>query len=277
VIAIAHNLSLTLGLSWKGDCGRTCGPAGYFAVFLMFLVLCGGVWLLLQSSFGPLQAYLISSVAFWGSWLVLAIIWFTGVPGIPIDRLPGIEKGIPASTPRYYGPTGTVATWDPLPADDPAVAGREFFNAEGTIRQGDTEQLKSAETEAATVIGEHYAEELGVKASEVGVPGVVVLTKKEFARSGGGIAYTRFTTGPAKAGETATPEERELIGKIKPATFVLKYDRGSVEQPTRMWLPTFFILFLGHMLWLIWYEKRHRPMPAPARERQREPEKVTVA
>jgi len=109
VIALAHNLSLTLGLSWKGDCGRTCGPAGYFAVFLMFLVLCGGVWLLLQSSFGPLQAYLISSVAFWGSWLVLAIIWFTGVPGIPIDRLPGIEKGIPASTPRYYGPTGTVA------------------------------------------------------------------------------------------------------------------------------------------------------------------------
>jgi hypothetical protein len=274
VIAVVDNLGLTLGLSWKGDCVRTCGPAGYFAVFLMFLVLCGGVWLLLQSSFGPLQAYLISSVAFWGSWLVLAIIWFTGVPGIPIDRLPGIDKGIPASTPRYYGPTGAVATWDPV--EDSEVAGREFFNAEGTVRQSDSDQLKSAETEANSIIAEHYAEELDVEASEIGVPAVVVLTKKEFARSGGGISYTRFTTGPAKPGATATPET-ELIGKIKPATFVLKYDRGSVEKPTRMWLPTFFILFLGHMLWLIWYEKRHRPMPAPARERQREPEKVTVA
>ena len=95
---------------------KTKGPRAVFAVVLMFLLLCGGVWLLLQSNFGPKQAYLISGVAFFGCWFVLSVLWLTGVPGVPL-RWIGLTD-IPRSTPQYYGPQGKLPTWQVLDTPD---------------------------------------------------------------------------------------------------------------------------------------------------------------
>lgn len=254
-----------------GKCaGRTCGAMGYFAVALMFLVLCGGVWLLLQSSFGPLQAYFISGAAFWGCWFILAIIWFTGVPGF---AMPFGIPDVPRSTPRYYGPQGGLPSWSEASTDvQSRIKDREAFwiDSEGTQRQSDVEQIKSAETAATDIIAKHYAEELKVEAAKIAVPQVAEITKREISRDGGDIKYIRLTIGPAKPGATATEEEADLIEKIKPANFILEFDPGTESLPTRIALLLTFGLFAIHMFGLMWYERRYRTVPITARERERE-------
>jgi hypothetical protein len=259
---------LAEGAEEAGKChGRSCGGIAVFGVALMFLVLCGGVWLLLQSSFGPLQAYLVSGAAFWGCWFVLAIIWFTGVPGIPIHYIPGISKDIPRSTPRYYGPQGDLPKWDPVSGS--AADRSDWIDSEGTQRPSDVEQIKSAETAATGIIANHYAAALKVDAKKIAVPQIAEITKREIARTGGDIGFIRLTVGPAKGGASATAEQQDLIKKIQPATFVLKFDPGTTELPTLIALPFTFGLFAIHMFGLIWYERRHRPAPVAARERER--------
>jgi hypothetical protein len=251
-----------------GKChGKTCGWMGYFAVALMFLVLCGGVWLLLQSSFGPLQAYLVSGAAFWGCWFVLAMIWFTGVPGFPIPDVFGAPD-VPPSTPRYYGPQGGLPSWSEGAS---GIGDRvSWIDSEGTQRPSDVEQIKSAETAATDFIAKHYAEQLKVEPAKITVPQVAQVTKREIARDGGGIKYIRLTTGPAKPGATATAEEQDLIEKVEPATFVLEYDSGTEALPTQVALPLTFGLFAVHMFGLLWYERRYRTVVVTPRERERE-------
>lgn len=280
----AQPLSQLLAVTEEaGKChGKTCGWMGYFAVGLMFVLLCGGVWLLLQSSFGPLLAYLISGAAFWGCWFVLAIIWFTGVPGFSMAWANAITPGnlfpdVPDSTPRYYGPTGEVPSWEQPSGGQIADLGdSDWIDAEGTQRQGDVDQITGAETAANDIIARHYAEELNVGADQIAVPQVAEITKREFVRDGGEIKYVRLTAGPAKPGETATGEEVDLIEKIKPATFVLSYNRGTVSRDTLIALPLTLGLFAIHLFGLMWYERRYRPITASisadqARERERIP------
>jgi len=255
-----------------GKChGKTCGWMGYFAVALMFACLCGGVWLLLQSSFGPLQAYLVSGAAFWGCWFVLALIWFTGVPGFPI---PGnFVPDVPRSTPRYYGPQGGLPSWAEATPDVQArIKDRAAFwiDSAGTQRQSDVEQIKSAETAATDIIAKHYAEELKVEPAKIAIPQVAEITKREIARQGGGIKYVRLTTGAAKPGETATGEQQDLIKQVEPASFIFEYDEGTESLPTQIALPLTFGLFAIHMFGLIWYERRYRAVVVTDRQRERE-------
>lgn len=253
--------------------GKTCGPVAVFGVVLMFGMLAGGVFLLLQSNFGVLQGYLISATAFWASWFVLAIIWFTGVPGIPLSSIPGINKDIPRSTPRYYGPQGSLPTWIPAtPADDARLADSpEFIPAAGTQKKSDQEHLKSAETAAADVISAKYAAEFGTDKTKVTVPGTVLVDEDatQIIRSGGSIKYIKFTTKAATAGPTATEEERALIQKVKPETFLFKLKSGTQAVQTYIAVPLMFVLFLVHLLGLMWYERRHQPVAVAARQRER--------
>jgi hypothetical protein len=269
VIALAAHpaaQALITAAEESGKCnGRTCGPMAVFGVALMFAVLCGGVWMLLMSSYGALQAYLVSSIAFWGSWFVLAIIWFTGVPGLPLPFLPDI----PASTPRYYGPQGRLPTWEPAEgATAASITG--WTPAKGTTRDSDVDAIKSAETAATEPIAEHYAKQTGAEAAKITVPGTVAITNTEITRSGGKIKFIRFTTDKATAGPTATAEEKALIAKITPGTFVLSYDRGTEAVQTLIALPLTFGLMVIHLFALIGYERRHRPgATTTAREREK--------
>lgn len=277
MIALAAPLTLaaTEGNWFVQKChGKTCGPMAVFAVLLMLGVLCGGVFMLLQSNFGLLQGYLISGTAFWASWLVLAIIWFTGVPGVELSKLQAFKKDIPTSTPRYSGPQGTAPSWLPVTEVE---RGRldgspDFIAAAGTR---DQDALKSAETAATEEIAKYYAQQLGVDAAQITVPGTVVIdpNSTEIVRSGSGasqIKYVKFATKAATAGPTATEQERALIGKVQPASFIVKQEKGTLAWPTYIALPLTFLLFLLHLLGLMWFERRNRPVPATtARERER--------
>ena len=253
--------------------GHTCGAVAYFGVALMFLVLCGGVFMLLQSSFGLLQGYLISGVAFWMSWFVLALIWFTGVPGVRIDMLPGIDRAIPQSTPRFYGPQGEVASWHEVSsAETDAVNARtDFVPAVGSSREADKEAVSGAESAATGVISKFYAGKLGTEAASVTIPGTVLIDKEatQIVRAGG-IKYVKLTTKAAVPGETALPEEKELIAKVKPATFLFELDKGTESLPTYIALPLTFGLFALHLFGLMWYERRHKPAAVGARSMERE-------
>jgi hypothetical protein len=269
VIALASHpaaQALVTAAEESGKCnGRTCGPVAVFGVLLMFAVLAGGSFMLLSSSFGVLQAYLVSSIAFWGSWFVLAIIWFTGVPGLPLPVVPDI----PQSTPRYYGPQGRLPSWEPAPGAL-ATSLTNWISAAGTQRDSDTEAIKSAETAATETIAEHYAAQTGAEKSKITVPGSAQITNTEISRSGAAIKYIKFTTDKATPGQTATEEEKAVIAKITPATFVFVHDRGTESLQTLIALPMTFILMAAHLFALIWYERRHRPgATASASERER--------
>ena len=83
------------------------------------------------------------------------------------------------------------------------------------------------------------------------------------------LKYVKFITKAATPGETALPEEKALIAKIKPTTFILKLDKGTESLQTRIALPLTFGLFLLHLVGLMWYERRHRPVSVAERERER--------
>jgi hypothetical protein len=240
----------------------------------MFGMLAGGVFLLLQSNFGLLQGYLISATAFWASWFVLTIIWFTGVPGIPLSSIPGIKHDIPRSTPRFSGPQGSLPTWIPATAADEAQLANspDFIPAAGTQKKSDQDHLKSAETAATDVIAAKYAADLGTDKTKVTIPGTVLVDEDatQIVRSGGSIKYIKFTTKAATAGQTATEEETALIQKVKPATFLFKLKSGTQAVQTYIAVPLMFGLFLIHLLGLMWYERRHQPVAVTARQRERE-------
>lgn len=269
--------ALVQGVEVVGKCngsGKTCGPVALFGVLLMFGLLAGGVFMLLQSNFGMLQGYLIAGTAFWASWFVLTIIWFTGVPGIPLSSLPGITKDIPRSTPRFYGPQGKAPIWLPLSAQEQSrlADSPRFIPASGTQLKSDQDSLKAAETAAAETMAAHYAGLLGTDPKRITVPGTVLVDEPstEIIRSGGGIKYIKFASKAATAGPTATDDERANIPKIKAAIFIFRLDRGTVALQTYIALPLTFLLFLVHLLGLMWYERRHRPVSAAERQRERE-------
>ena len=258
-----------LQLAQEGE--KTKGPRAVFGVILMFLILCGGVWMLLQSSFGPKQAYLISSVAFWGSWLVLSLVWLTGVPGIPM-------LGIPRSTPQYYGPQGAEARWEVAgPNGSPDIqekftkfeeANRESFitidDSAGSIATSDR---ASAEAAAGELVSEHIAVRLGVGAHDIAVPTVVQVTETELAREGGRFKYARVTFDATEVTATDNEPMKELKSRIEPVTMTLVLNTGNLAEPTYWSILLFMVLFLGHLGALVKYELNRVPQPQGAPER----------
>jgi hypothetical protein len=255
---------------------RTKGARAVFGVILMFGILCGGVWMLLQSSFGPRQAYLISGTAFWGCWLVLSFIWLTGVPGFKVGPI-----DIPRSTPKYYGPQGAEQRWviaDPIGhadakkkfdqfADDPKNA-RAFTIIDESVQDPKSQQAMAAATAAAQeLVPEAYAVELGIGASDITVPNVATVTQVQLARSGGEFRYARITFGPAQPNATDNEPAKALIGRIKPKTFDLYLESGSLAQPTYWAILIFFVLFAVHVALLTIYELNRVPQPQGAPER----------
>lgn len=252
---------------------KTKGARAVFGVILMFLLLCGGVWMLLQSSFGPWQAYLISSVAFWGSWLVLATIWLTGVPGIE-------ALGIPRSTPKYYGPQGAERSWEvvrPWGEDEELVRAFDrfaernpngFFKIDESLKDPNAQtQRAAAESAANTLAAEEYARELGVGASDITTPDVVRITEVRLGKEGGEFKYARVTYGPAEVNTTTNEPKKALIGRIRPKTIDLALHSGSLAEPTYWSLGIFTVLFLGHTALLVRYEQKHVEQPAGSPER----------
>ena len=251
---------------------KTKGPRAVFGVILMFTILCGGVWMLLQSSFGPWQAYLISGVAFWGSWLVLATIWLTGVPGI---------GPIPRSTPQWYGPQGSEKAWvvvNPHGEDEELKkkfdefaresGDRGFFRIDESLTdQGTQTQRAGAETAANARISEEYARDLGRGAADITTPGVIVVTETMLGKEDGEFRYARVTYGPAEINATTNEPTKELIGLIKPKTIELTLHSGSLSEPTYWALLLFAVLFLGHAALLTRYELKHVTQPEGAPER----------
>lgn len=252
---------------------KTKGPKAVFGVVLMFLILCGGVWMLLQSSFGPKQAYLISGVAFWGSWLVLSLIWLTGVPGIPL-------LGIPQSTPKYYGPQGAEARWEvagPNGTDDLQREFREFEEDpenEGAFIAVDesagpiaTADKAAAEAAAGELVSEFVAVRLGIGAGDVTVPNIIEVTETRLAREGGRFKYAQVTFGPAEVTDIDNEPTKELKGRIEPVTMTLVLDTGSLATPTYYAIALFGVLFLAHLGMLVKYELNRVPQPQGAPER----------
>lgn len=252
---------------------KTKGPRAVFGVALMFLILCGGVWMLLQSSFGPKQAYLVSSVAFWGSWLVLSLLWLTGVPGVPL-------LGIPQSTPKYYGPQGAEARWEVAGPNGSAALQEDYKKFEedpdnegafiaidesaGPLATGDK---AAAEAAAGALASEYIAVQLGVGAADVPVPTVVEVTETRLAREGGRYKYATVTFAAAEEAATDNEPTKELKARIKPVTMTLVLDTGSLAAPTYYAIGLFLVLFLAHLGMLVKYELNRVPQPQGAPER----------
>lgn len=249
------------------------GTTAVVAVVLMFGMLCGGIFMLLQSSFGPKLGYLITGTAFWGCWFVLSLLWFTGVPGVP---MPGKIPDIPTSTPRFLGPQGTDAHWEVI--DTPAEESRftideaEFVEVpedSDVIDQDLTAEVTAAETAANEVIGPVYAKELGVEESSLIPDQTFTITKTEIIRENRKVSRARVTTGPVKVTDTDTEDEKALIAKIEPKTFVLGLERGSLSKPTYVAMGVSLLLLILHALGLAFYELRRVPQPAGAPEREK--------
>ncbi|HEX8001380.1 MAG TPA: hypothetical protein VF519_01655 [Mycobacteriales bacterium] len=250
---------------------KTKGGRAVFGVILMFMILCGGVWMLLQSSFGPWQAYLISGTAFWGSWLVLAVIWFFGVPGI---------GPVPRSTPRFNGPQGAEQSWvivNPHGEDEHLSKSFEefakenpngFFTIDESLQDPNAQSDKSAAESAANErISEEYARDLGVGAADVTVPNVITITETQLGKDDGEFKYARVTYGPATPNATDNEPTKALIARIQPKTVELALHSGSLAAPTYVALLIFSVLFALHVLLLVLHERRQVTQPEGAPER----------
>ena len=249
------------------------GTTAVIAVVLMFGMLCGGIFMLLQSSFGPKLGYLITGTAFWGCWFVLSLLWFTGVPGVP---LPGNIPDIPTSTPRFLGPQGTAPSWQVI--DSPAEEAKfpidesEFneIRDEGDVTdQKLTAEITAAETAANEVIAKEYAKDLGVEESALIPDQTFTITKTEVIRENREVSRARVTTGPVEVTDTDTEDEKALIARIEPKTFVLGLDRGSLSKPTYVAMGVTLLLFLLHALALGLYDLRRTPQPVGVPEREK--------
>lgn len=246
------------------------GVTAVVAVVLMFGLLCGGIFMLLQSSFGAKIGYLITGTAFWGCWFVLALLWFTGVPGLP---MPGPIPDIPTSTPRFLGPQGEEASWEVIDTD----AERARFPVDETAfvkvspdltDQGLTAEITAADTAASEVIGPVYAAELGVEAASIVAGQTFLITQTEIIRADRKVTRARVTTGPAAITATQTEDQKALIAKIKPKTFLLALEKGSLAQPTYVALGVTLLLFLLHLVGLGLVDQKPAPQPLGIPERE---------
>ncbi len=258
---------------------KTKGARAVFGVILMFGILCGGVWMLLQSSFGPKQAYLITSVAFWGCWLILSLIWLTGVGGLDIGPI-----HVPRSTPQYYGPQGSEKHWEiASPHGDAKLLAKfdafendqdnTFFKIDDSV----TDPVALAAAAGATstaqeVVPEEYAIDLGIGASDIAVPTVADITDVQLAKKNGEWAFARVTFGAAEPNPTNGEQTNALIAKIKPKTIELVLNSGSLAEPTYWSILLFSVLFLLHLAGLVAYELRRAPVAATGA-----PERVPVS
>lgn len=249
------------------------GTVAVVAVVLMFGILCGGIFMLLQSSFGPRTGYLITGTAFWGCWFVLSLLWFTGVPGLP---LPGPIPDIPQSTPRFLGPQGEQSYWEVLDTDAERqkypTDEAEFVEVSPDLTdQGLMAEITAAETAASEVIAPVYAAELGVEESAL-VPGQSFeIAGTEIIRANRKVTRARVTAGPVETNETDTEDEKALIARIKPKTFVLALEEGTLSRPTYAAMGVSLLLFLLHALGLGLNELRSAPQPTGVPEREKVP------
>ncbi|HVE63480.1 MAG TPA: hypothetical protein VNB94_06745 [Mycobacteriales bacterium] len=246
------------------------GLTAVIAVILMFGILCGGIFMLLQSSFGPKVGYLVTGTAFWGCWFVLSLLWFTGVPGLP---MPGPIPDVPTSTPRYLGPQGEEASWQVIDTD----AERRTFPVDESAfievspdltDQGLMAEITAAETAASEVIGPQYAEELGVEASSVVAGQIFQITSTEIIRSDRKVARARVTTGPVETVPTQSEDQKALIAKIQPKTFLLALEGGSLAKPTYVAMAATLLLFLLHLVGLGIVDSKPAPAPVGIPERE---------
>lgn len=248
---------------------RTKGPVAVFAVVLMFGALCGGVFMLLQSNFGAKVGYLITGTAFWGCWFVLALLWMTGVPGL---NMPGPVPDIPESTLKNLGPQGDAAAWVPVTAANrtqhPAPDNFITVTAEATDERLQGE-VTAAQTAATEPIQKYYAEKLGVGVDDITLPGIVKITRVEISRHARQASYARLHTAAAEPGPTVTDRQRDILGRIQPATFDLYFDAGSVATPTYIALGLFLVLFAAHAALLATTDRPAPAHPHAAPERER--------
>lgn len=255
---------------------KTKGARAVFGVVLMFALLCGGVWLLLQSSFGPKQAYLISGTAFWGCWLVLSLIWLTGVGALDIWKI-----HIPRSTPQYYGPQGSEKHWEVAsPHGDEKLAAKfdafengkdgTFFRIDESVPDESAQgAAASASSTAQEVVPEEYAIDLGIGASDIAVPTIVDVKDIELGKKNGEWAFARITFGPATPLPTDNEPTKALIAKIKPKTIDLVLNHGSLAEPTYWAILLFGVLFVLHAGALTVYELNRQPKAVATPERER--------
>ena len=246
------------------------GVTAVIAVALMFGLLCGGIFMLLQSSFGPKVGYLITGTAFWGCWFVLSLLWFTGVPGLP---MPGSIPDIPTSTPRYLGPQGEEASWQVLDTDDerakfPTDESAFVEVSPDLTDQGLMSEITAAETAASEEIGPEYAEELGVEAASIVAGQTFTITQTEIIRSSRKVTRARVTAGPVETNETQTEDQKALIAKIKPKTFLLALESGTLAKPTYVAMGVTFLLFLLHLVGLGIVDQKPAKQPVGIPERE---------
>jgi len=249
------------------------GKTAVIAVVLMFGILCGGIFMLLQSSFGPKLGYLITGTAFWGCWFVLSLLWFTGVPGIP---LPGSIPDVPTSTPRFLGPQGDLTSWvvidtaaerSKFPIDESKFD--EVSDDSDVINQDLTAEITAAQTAANEAIAPSYAQELGVEESSLIPDQTFTIIKTEIIRESRKVSRARVTTGPVEITATDTEDEKALIARIRPKTFVLGLESGTLSRPTYVAMGLTFLLFALHALGLGLYDLRRTPQPVGVPERDK--------
>ena len=232
---------------------RTKGPKAVFAVALMFTILCGGVFMLLQSSFGPKVGYLVTGTSFWGCWLVLSIIWLVGVPNVPMPF--GIPD-VPRSSARFTGPQGTESSWELVDTDEEkqehVVPDDQLVEIDKSspIDQNLLSEVTAAETAAAEGISAHYAKLLSVEEAKIQPNSAYLVDKTAVFRKGGRVEFVRITTKQANATAATDPETKALILKIKPATFDLYFVAGNLAMPTYAAIVLFTVLFLLHLVLL---------------------------
>lgn len=240
-------------LAEGGHTVTTGWRAGLF-VAIMVIFLIGGVFMLLQSSFGPLQGALVTGTAFTGCMLALALLWLTGVPGIP---LPGSIPDIPTSTPRFLGPQGSLDAFvfDRVVTADQASS-EEFVEVDPenlTNPKLETE-IASAETAANQTIGATYARELGVESAIVVADQSYAVQTVQILRGDGKVQRVRFTTGKAEKRDTMTEDQKALIDRIQPKTFEMRLVTGDLGVKTYIYLVAFALLFVLFVGLLTWYE-----------------------
>ena len=254
----------------SGEGPRTKGPKAVFAVALMFTILCGGVFMLLQSNFGPKVGYLITGTAFWGCWLVLSLLWLVGVPKLPMPF--GIPD-VPRSTVKYTGPQGTDASWELLDSEEERrthgvpedrLVGIDPANLTDQTTQAD---VTAATTAAAAGISAHYAKVASTDPGRILPNSVYVVEEVRIAREGRRTQWVRLTTKAATPNASADDETKALLAKIEPATFDLYFVKGDLANMTYMSIGLFTLLFGLHVAGLGLVEKRQRETPTGVPER----------
>jgi hypothetical protein len=274
VYAVAASPVGQLALELASEGPRTKGPIAVFGVLLMFTMLAGGVFMLLQSSFGVKVGYLMTGTAFFGCWLVLSLLWLTGVPGLPLPGLPrwGIPE-IQRSTPQYTGPQGEESSWQLIDTPEenkhaiPENAELIAADPKDLTDQNLTAEITAAQTAGAEGIAAFYAKATGTDAALILPDSTYVIEKTEFVRRDKKARWVRLSTAPAKPNASASPETLALIDKIEPTTFDLYFLEGDLANQTYYAVGIFTLLFVLHAGLLARTERKPTAQPQGAPER----------